>query len=420
MKEKIEPGSKAVCMLVQNHYEIDIRVRRKAEALAVAGYAVDVLALASSYSKEKSYMLNGVTVHTLTLGKQRGSLFRYLYEYLAFFVWCFFKLNRLMKTRRYSIVDVNNLPDFLVFAGLFAKFRGARIVFDMHEITPEFYMSKYKVKEGHLLIRILKWLEKASFRFADHVITINEPIKKLLERRGLAQGKTTIIMNAVDEALFASAQGGKQLPEPPRAENAFIMMYHGTLTHIYGLDISIEAFHLAQAEMPGAELWILGGGGEKARLLELTQKLGMAGKVKFIGNVLPQEVPQWLKRADAGVLATRSDVFLDFSFSNKLSEYIVLDKPVISSRLKTIHHYFSEEALAFFEPNQPADLAKQMIRLYLDPELRKRFVQRAKQEYSPIRWEIMKERYLALTEKLAGRAPGPAAAATAPSVAVVG
>jgi glycosyltransferase involved in cell wall biosynthesis len=420
MKEKTESGSKAVCMLVQNHYEIDIRVRRKAEALAVAGYQVDVLALASSYSKEKSYTLNGVTVHTLTLGKQRGSLFRYLYEYLAFFVWCFFKLNRLMKTRRYSIVDANNLPDFLVFAGLFAKWRGARIVFDMHEITPEFYMSKYKVKEGHPLIRILKWLEKVSFRYADHVITINEPIKKLLERRGLAQGKTTIIMNAVDEALFASAQGGTRLPEPVRAENAFIMMYHGTLTHIYGLDISIEAFHLARAEMPGAELWILGGGGEKARLQELTAKLGIADKVKFVGNVLPQEVPQWLKRADAGVLATRSDVFLDFSFSNKLSEYIVLDKPVISSRLKTIHHYFSEEALAFFEPNQPADLAKQMIRLYRDPELRKRFVQRAKQEYSPIRWEIMKERYLALTEKLVGGAPGLAPATSAGSVAVVG
>ena len=147
-----------------------------------------------------------------------------------------------MKTRRYAIVDVNNLPDFLVFAGLLAKFRGAKIVFDMHEITPEFYMSKYKVKDGNLLIRILKLIEKASFRFADHVITINEPIKKLLESRGMVEGNTTIIMNSVDESLFASAESSNPTPEVPRSKDQFVMMYHGTLTNIYGLDISIEAF----------------------------------------------------------------------------------------------------------------------------------------------------------------------------------
>src|ERR1017187_3307447 len=170
---------KSVCILVQNYYEIDIRVRRKAEALVAAGYTVDVLALASSYSKSKSYILNGVNVNTLSLGKKRGSLVRYVFEYLAFFLWCFFKLAVWMGKRRYSVVDVNNLPDFLVFAGAYAKLRGAKIVFDMHEITPEFYISKYGIKEDSWLIKLLKVIEKASFNFADHVITINEPIMKL-------------------------------------------------------------------------------------------------------------------------------------------------------------------------------------------------------------------------------------------------
>jgi len=38
---------KSVCVIVQNPYEIDIRVRRKAEALVAAGYIVDVLACVS-------------------------------------------------------------------------------------------------------------------------------------------------------------------------------------------------------------------------------------------------------------------------------------------------------------------------------------------------------------------------------------
>ena len=410
---------KSVCILVQNYYEIDIRVRRKAEALVAAGYTVDVLALASSYSKSKSYILNGVNVNTLSLGKKRGSLVRYVFEYLAFFLWCFFKLAVWMGKRRYSVVDVNNLPDFLVFAGAYAKLRGAKIVFDMHEITPEFYISKYGIKEDSWLIKLLKVIEKASFNFADHVITINEPIMKLLESRGLPESKTTVIMNAVDESLFASVAGDPPAYDTTIPQEKFVMMYHGTLTYIYGLDIAIEALGKAHKDMPGAELWILGNGPEKGSLENLARKLGLEGKVKFLGNVLPQEVPQWLKRCDVGVLATRRDIFLDFSFSNKLSEYIIMDKGVISSRLKAIRHYFSEEAFAFFEPNDPSDLAKEMLLLYKNPRLRLQLVEKAKQEYAPIRWEVMKQHYLAKMGELVGNQRDAKQQSLAPTSVVV-
>jgi len=394
---------KSVCILLQNHYEIDIRVRRKAEALVAAGYTVDVLALESSFSKSKNYTLCGVNVETVALGKKRGSILRYIYEYLAFLVWAFCKLSARMGRRQYAVVDVNNLPDFLVFAGAYAKWRGAKIVFDMHEITPEFYISKYGIKENSLLIGFLKWIEKISFNFADHVITINEPITNLLIRRGLTPGKSTEIMNSVDESIFEKVVKSPPALKPGEEQPEFVMMYHGTLTHIYGLDIAIEAFGLAQKEMPGAQFWILGGGPEKAALEALAKKSGLENKVRFIGSVRPEEVPQWLKRCDVGVLATRRDVFLDFSFSNKLSEYIIMGKAVISSRLKAIRHYFSEDGLSFFEPNNPADLAKQMARLYKEKSLRAQLAAKAKQEYNPIRWEVMKQRYLKMMADVTGQ-----------------
>ncbi len=388
---------KSICILVQNYYEIDIRVRRKAEALVAAGYLVDVFALASSFAKSGNYTLNGVNVFTLRLRKQRSSLARYAFEYLSFWVWCFFKLLARMGKRRYSIVDVNNLPDFLVFAAAYAKWRGSKIIFDMHEITPEFYISKYGIKESSRLVRFLKFIERISFDFADLVITINEPIQQLLETRGLPPAKTAIIMNSVDEGLFASSP----LPSSSGLEDEkFIMMYHGTLTHIYGLDIALEAFARVHREMPGAEFWILGNGPEKSSLQHLSRDLGLDDKVKFLGNVLPQEVPQWLGRCHAAVLATRRDIFLDYSFSNKLSEYIIMGKPVISSRLKTIRHYFSEEALAYFEPNDPTALAMQMSRAFRDQPFRTRLAQNAKREYTPINWQVMKGRYLELVDKL--------------------
>src|SRR5207245_10704072 len=79
---------KSVCILLQNYYEFDVRVRRKAEALVAAGYSVDVLSWRSSHT-EKTYTLNGVNVDTISLGNKRGSLARYVFEYEAFLLWAF-------------------------------------------------------------------------------------------------------------------------------------------------------------------------------------------------------------------------------------------------------------------------------------------------------------------------------------------
>jgi glycosyltransferase involved in cell wall biosynthesis len=389
---------KSVCLVVQNVYDYDARVRRKAEALVAAGYSVEVMALRARNGK-KSYSFNGVNVRTISLGKERGSLARYFFEYAIFFLWTFVRVPLQMLRSRYAVIDVNSLPDFLIFAPLLARWMGAKLILDLHEITPEFYMSKYGMAENSWTVRLLKYLEKISVNFADQVITINHPINDLLVHRGLHRSKSTIIMNAVDEARFAADSSPSAAPGP-RDQEKFVMMYHGTLTHIYGLDIAIEAFALAHEEMPGAELWILGSGPEKRALTELAQERGLSSKVRLIGQVTSTEIPSWLSQCDVGILPIRRDVFLDFAFPNKLPEFIISGKTVIVSRLKAIRHYFSEDALAYFEPNNPADLAKQMVRVYRDRALRAGRVRRAKEEYAPIRWDIMKQQYLTLVGDL--------------------
>ncbi len=398
---------KSICILLQNHYEIDVRVRRKAEALVAAGYRVDVFALHSAYSKGREYIVDGVNVHVIELGKNRGSLLRYLFEYVYFLLWAFFKVGRLMGTRRYSVIDANNLPDFLVFAAALGKWRGAKVVLDMHEITPEFYISKYGMNPDSLIIKVLEIVEQLSLRFADAVININHPIEDVLVERGMAREKSTIVMNAVDEQFFANAAKADTAPVPSDA--SFVMMYHGTINRIYGLDIAVEAFSKVHAQMPGAELWIVGTGSEKDDLAAQIKNLGMESKVKLLGRVLPQEIPRLLKRCDLGVLSTRQDVFLDLSFSNKLSEYIIMGKAVIASRLRTMNFYFSDQALAYFEPNNSSDLADQMLKMYRNPAHRAELAEQARKEFVPLRWEVMRDRYLKLIANLCGEVTAPTA-----------
>jgi glycosyltransferase involved in cell wall biosynthesis len=392
---------KYVCFVVQMVYDVDLRVRRKAEALVAAGYSVDALALRAPQGK-KSYTLKGVNVHTVSLGKQRGSFARYLFEYTVFFWWVFIQLSVRIPRRRYSVIDINTLPDFLIFAAALAKLGGAKLVLDMHEIMPEFYVLKYGIREGALSIRLLRFLERISFQFADRVITIDKPVEDLLVSRGLVRSKSTIIMNSAEETRFSRTSNGSPIAEQ-RSRPKFVMMYHGTLTPIYGLDIAIQAFSLVHHEMPGAEFWILGSGTEQKALAKQAEELGLTTKVKLLGHVTANEIPAWLSQCDVGVLPLRRDMFLQLAFPNKLPELIIAGKPVIISRLKAIRHYFSEEALAYSEPENVFDLADQMLQVYKDPCYRARLADTARQEYAPIRWDVMKRKYLELMAEITGR-----------------
>ena len=394
----MSPATKAVCIIVQSHYEDDMRVRRKAEALVKRGYSVDVLALRKPKT-QRTYTLEGVEVRTISLGKKRGSLVRYAYEYAVFFLWAMGRVTVQMTQRNYAVIDVNTLPDFLVFAAMFAKWMGAKVVLDMHEITPEFYISKYGIAKESRTIRLLEFIEKVSFNYADHVITVNEPIQNLFIERGLSRTKSTVIMNSVDEEFFASNSTSPAAIDATASRASFIMMYHGTITGIYGIATAIEAFYLAQEEMPGAEFWIISREREPG-LEKLVQERGLASKVRFCGYVPPADIPTWLHRCDVGILPMRRDVLLELACPNKLSEFIIIGKPVVISRLKAIQYYFSENALAYFEPDAPPDLAKQLVRLYRDSDLRARLASQAREEYAPIRWDVMKQRYLALMEEL--------------------
>jgi glycosyltransferase involved in cell wall biosynthesis len=203
-------------------------------------------------------------------------------------------------------------------------------------------------------------------------------------------------MNAADTARFVG------VPVTQDPSDRFVLTYHGTLTRIYGLDLAIEAFALAKDRMPGAEFWILGSGTEQPALAAQASAPGLNGAVKLIGQVPAGDIPKWLSKSTVGVLPIRTDALLEYAFPNKLPEYIIMGKPTIISRLRAIRHYFSEDALAFAEPGNVADLAEQMVRLYQDPGLRRTLAENAAREYTPIRWDIMKQRYLDIVGELSG------------------
>ena len=123
-------------MVVHAYYPHDVRVRRQCEALADRGDEVDLVCLQDE-GEQSTERIGNVNVHRLPLKHNRGQgVTGYLVEYSALFLLAFVKLTMLSIRHRYRVVQVHNLPDFLVFTTLVPRMLGARVLLDMHDITP--------------------------------------------------------------------------------------------------------------------------------------------------------------------------------------------------------------------------------------------------------------------------------------------
>ena len=170
-------GKPTILMIAYTHYETDPRVIREAEAARAAGFEVDFLALRRR-NDQPIQEINGVRVIRLNQYRYRGSgHVRYLLAYLEFFLRCFFRSTALFLSRRYRVIHVNNMPDFLVFSTLIPRCLGAKIILDIHDPMPNTFASKFKSGEHGLFFKFLLWQEKLSADYSHAVLTVSDPVK---------------------------------------------------------------------------------------------------------------------------------------------------------------------------------------------------------------------------------------------------
>ena len=154
-----------IAMVVHSYYPADVRVRRECEALADRGDTVDMICLRKP-DEAPVETVDNVKVHRLPVQHRRGQgPVAYIREYLNFFLRAFWALTRLHIRNRYRIVQVHNMPDFLVFVTLIPKLTGARVLLDMHDITPELFQSLYGIPEQSTTFALLRFVEQMSLAF---------------------------------------------------------------------------------------------------------------------------------------------------------------------------------------------------------------------------------------------------------------
>jgi len=391
-----------VLLVRHGAYPEDPRVRREALALRDAGHAVTVLCLREPGQAARE-AVEGIAVRRLPVRHRRRSALRYAVEYAAFMAlataWVTVAAARGRGAGRpLDIVQVHTMPDALVFCAAGARALGSRIVLDLHEAMPELYASKFGVPLRHPLPRALAAIEQAAIRFADAALAVSEPVRGRYVARGAPREAFTIVMNAADPRWFHRGwRAGHRAAGPPR------VVSHGTLVERHGFDVLLRAL----PDVPGATLDLLGEGEARAGLERLAAQLGVADRVAFGGHVPLDRVAERVAAADVGIVANRSDPFMDLVVPTKLLEYVALGVPAIVARTPAVEAYFPSEAVRYVAPGDPAALADALRELLGDRAEQERLVAAADAAWTARHgWPVMAARYVARIEALAGQVAG--------------
>ncbi len=383
--------------LAYTRFPADTRVKREIAVLQTTGRRVAVVALRGAGERSVEHR-DGVVIIRVRGRKSRGGALSYVTEYAAFVWRCRRLLVRHRALKDLQVVHVHTLPDFLLWAALPAQRRGTRVVFDMHEIFPEFTASRFRGPVGAIVTRLALLIERWARRRADLTITVNRLTDEVLAARPIARPERRIVIhNTADPADFGGATS------PPAVGHQLELVYHGTLTTLYGLDVAIRAVVQLRREGRDVRISILGDGPQRASLGELAAELDVRNAVVFEPAIPQRALPARLRRCAAGVVPTRLDGMTRYSLSTKLLEYVHLGIPVLAARLPSYLRYFDERALWYWKPADPADLAR-AIREFASasPDERTDRTRRAREAIAPFGWaQEQQELLLAYGELLA-------------------
>jgi glycosyltransferase involved in cell wall biosynthesis len=385
-------------MIVHAVYPGDARVRRQTDALADAGHEIDLFCLRGpGEASEES--IGALRIIRLPVNRIFTGFAGHLAEYMAFGGIVTVRLAREHRRRRYRLVQVASVPDFLAFAAAPLKLNGVPLLLDLHEDMPEFFRDRFAHPALKPLMPLVTSAAKASALIADELITVHEPLRQLSIARGVPPEKIGVVMNSADRRVFDSAL------HPRRGfleDGELRLIHHSNLQRIYGLDIAVKAVALIGRELP-LRLDVFGDGPFRPEVEAVIARTGTADRVHLNGRVPIDDLPGLIAGSDVGLVPSRPDPYLQYSLSTKLLEYAAMGIPIIASDLATFRAHFTSAAIRYVPGGDHAALATAIRELAADSSAAARLGAEAHRQSAEYAWEVQGRHYVEIVERLMAR-----------------
>lgn len=392
-----------VLIIVQNlPVPLDRRVWLECQALVARGYRVSVICPKGPGDPARQH-LDGVDIYKYRPAPDTAGLLSFVWEFAYSWVrtaWLSFEVWR---AARFDIIQACNPPDTYWLLARLWRTRGVKFVFDQHDLNPELFRSRFGEPDGGLPAleyQGLLWLERQTFRTADHVISTNESYKRVaIERGNRDPDEVTVVRSGPD-----TQQMRPIYPENPRTPDGFVLAYLGIMGPQDGVDqvllVMDELVHARGRVEVSATL--MGFGDSLEDLKAQAAQLRLDDHVTFTGRVDRAAIGEQLSRADIGVCPDRKTPLNDVSTMNKTMEYMAYGLPSVAYDL-TETRVSGADSVKYVPSGDIGAFADEIERLIDDPQQRVQLGRRARERVSTILdWRPQAEAYVSVFDRLSG------------------
>jgi glycosyltransferase involved in cell wall biosynthesis len=321
-----------VLIIVQNlPVPADRRVWLECKALVAAGHAVTVVC-PKGIGDPDYEILDQVVLRKYAPPPPTAGLRSYIVEFVVCWLRTAKRVHQAWRHEGFDVIQTCNPPDTYWLLGMLFKARGVRYVFDQHDLCPEVYQSRF-ARPNRMLLRMLKLLELANYKVADHVIVTNESYKALAISRGRRRpDDVTVVRSGPDADRFIAGDAVQEL----REDHRFLACYVGVMGPQDGVDRALyaAAHYIHELGRTDCLFVFLGRGDCLKDLVELASELDIANHVTFPGWANDDSIHRYLSTADIGLCPDPPSPLNDVSTMNKTLEYMSFGLPIVSFDLK--------------------------------------------------------------------------------------
>ena len=220
-------------------------------------------------------------------------------------------------------------------------------------------------------VKLVRALQRRWWKWSTHIVACSEFLRQILVRsHGVPAEKVERIFNAyhgpsVEDVRETPAEARAKLglPEGPR--------YLLTICRLMVWK-RVDAIIAALNELPGdVHLLVAGDGDMQAEWTALAARLGLAGRVRFLGNVPHARIPLLVRASEVFVLNSEYE-----GLSHTLIEVLMLGTPIVASRVCGNPEVVSDgESGLLVDPRNSYALVRAISTLLDDKALQGRFVE---------------------------------------------
>lgn len=360
-------------MILDNEFTGDLRVENEVIALQNAGHKVFVLGL-NHGEKENFENFHSAEILRISIPqfikKKLVGLNNTIFNLYPIF-WSI-HIKRFITKKKIEVLHVHDLW-MLNSAYKANKEFNLPVISDLHENYVH-ALNHYHFANtfpGNLLISKKRW-ERSEVEWtnkADCIITVIEEAVERYKTLGISEDKISVVANYVNLDNFLSSPIDGNIVN--KFKNNFAITYVGGFDVHRGLESILKAVPKIVEEICELKLILVGNGSNYESLVQLSKELNIENYVSFEGWQPHEKLSSYIKASDVCIIPHLKTMHTDNTIPHKLFQYMIFEKPVISSNCNPLVRIIDEtEAGIIFQSNDEDDLTAKIITLYKRPELR--------------------------------------------------